>query len=347
MRALSAPGIIELQATGARERLITLSRGYVVSRAIHVAAVMGLADHLTGVPAPVDEIARALGTDPDRLSRMMRLLAGHGVFAEPEAGRFTLSPLAELLRSDHPHSLRPQLAMVDDAWWSAVGGLSLAVTGGAGAFEQVHGRDYFAYLREDPARQRRFDEGMACGSAGADAVIAECCDVGEARTIVELGGGQGGLLVELLRRVPEAQATLFEQPDVVAGLEAADTPPPFALVAGDFFDDVPAGADVYVIRGVLHDFSDADVAVILNRCSRAMEPASRLLVIERLCLPASAGRMEAHTIDVLMMALLGGRERTEADWQKLVAGAGLAVADVVETPTDFVILDVRKPDGSS
>jgi hypothetical protein len=188
----------------------TVSRLYYLSRAIHVAAELGIADHLDGPATPLDQIARATATNADCLGRLLRFLSAYGLFAEAGPTQFCNTELSSVLRGDHPNSLGATLRRIGDYFWSAVGRMEHSIRTGESAFLHVHGVPFFQYLKDNPAVQARFDESMARISDADDAAIAAAYDFGRFRRIVDLGGGRGGLLVQILRRAPQAQGVLFE-----------------------------------------------------------------------------------------------------------------------------------------
>jgi C-methyltransferase len=316
-----------------------MSRGYVLARAIHVAAELGLADHVGDVPVPARELARLTATHPGHVERLLRLLAAHGIFSERAPGEFVATELSRVMRDDAPESLRPGLRIVNSAWWAAVGDLGHAVRTGEPAFGARHGRPFFAYLKEHPDDQLRFDAGMASNSRAAERAIASAYDFSVASSIVDVGGGRGGLIRAILERYPNVRGTLFDQPQVVehAVLPACERA---AILAGDFFERVPGGADLYLIKGVLHDFDDDRCGVILANIRRAMQPRARLLIVER-TISADDRPHQAKTIDLMMIALLGGRERAAGEWSGLLRGAGLELIRQIPTASEFTISEAK------
>ena len=324
-----------------RARLLAMSRAYVLSRAIHVAAELGVANAVGEAAVSVTELARLTGSQPRHLERLMRCLAGHGIFVEPSPGQFAATRLSNLLRDDAPSSLRPGLRMVNAAWWAAVGALGHSVTTGETAFTHMHDDPFFAWLKKNPDDQIRFDAGMANNSRTSDEAIARAYDFSGAELVVDVGGGRGGLARAIVERHPNVNVLLFDQPQVVKnailpkeGLLASRC----STLAGDFFETVPVGAQVYLIKGVLHDFDDERSAAILRNCRRAMSKDSRILIVERFIAPDNRPH-EAKTIDLLMMALLGGRERTNVEWEQLLRSADLRLLRRIPTESEFTIAE--------
>jgi len=305
-----------------------------------VAAELGVANHVGEAAVGASELARLTGSHAPYLERLLRFLAGHGIFAEAAPGSFVATPLSALLADEHPSSMRAGLSMVNSAWWAAAGELGHAVRTGETAFAFRHQQAFFAYLKENPRDQQSFDAGMASNSRSSDQAIARAYDFSRSDLLVDVGGGRGGLLKAILERHASVRGQLFDQPQVIERAESLD--PNSALqgrlsyIAGDFFEAVPGGADTYLLKGVLHDFDDERCIQILKNCRRAMHPQSKLLVIERLVSPDNLAH-QAKTIDVLMMVLLGGRERPASDWAELLRVADLQLRRQLKTDSEFTI----------
>jgi hypothetical protein len=323
-----------------------IALGYLASRALHVATELGIADHLAAGPQDAETLAEATGVDPGSLYRVLRTLAGFGIFVETDRRTFDLTPAASLLRSGvfRDGVLLCGEVMGDGAWWSAVGHLRHSVTTGTPSFEHVHGIGAFAYLGGDPECRAWFDRGMANFSAAENPEIAASCVLAGARTIVDVGGGQGGFLAELLRATPTATGVLVDVAEVVANPVALDTPElsgRWRAETGDFFEAVTSGGDVYVLKRILHDWDDEDCVRILRACRAAMTPASRLLIVDA-AIPPGNGFHPAKVMDILMM-VFSGRERTEAEFAALLADAGLTLRQVTPTPTMLSVIEARLP----
>ncbi|MFC5835056.1 methyltransferase [Nonomuraea insulae] len=315
----------------------------VTPMAVRVAATLGLSDLLAAGAMPVEELARRSGTDADALGRMLRHLVCRGIFAEPEPGRFAVNEPAALLASGHPSRMRELLDL------DGFGGqMDLAFTGllhtvrtGKPAWETVFGAPYWSHLAATPQLSASFDAMMA---ESADSVIdvAGGYDWSGVRHVVDVGGGTGALLAEVLSANPDLRATLVDLPDTVdrgrrylAG-RGLDTRCAFA--GQSFFDPLPAGADVYVLRRVVHDWGDDEALLILRRCAEAAGRHGRVVVVETQGGPGDDPAMFAE-MNLRMLVLSGGRERTVEDYIAIAAGAGLDTAGVHDTPLGHVILD--------
>jgi hypothetical protein len=323
-----------------REQLLEMSRAYLLSRAIHVAAELGVANHVGDTAVRASELAHLTGAYEPYLERLLRFLAGHGIFAEAAPGSFLATPLSALLADGHPSSMRAGLSMVNSAWWAAVGDLGQAVRTGETAFAFRHRQPFFAYLKDNPSEQQSFDAGMASNSRSSDQAIARAYDFSRSSLLVDVGGGRGGLLKAVLERHANVRGQLFDQPQVVERAMALEADSALqgrlSCLAGDFFQAVPGGADTYLLKGVLHDFDDERCIQILKNCRRAMQPQSKLLIIERLISPDNLAH-QAKTIDLLMMVLLGGRERPASDWAELLRAADLQLCQQLATDSEFTI----------
>jgi hypothetical protein len=336
----STPSVDEEQLH-LRERLLEMSRAYMLSRAIHVAAELGLANHVGDAAVRASELARLTSSSEPHLERLLRFLAGYGIFAEATPGSFVATPLSKLLADGHPSSMRAGLSTVNSAWWAAAGDLGHSVRTGETAFDFRHGQTFFAYLKDNPSEQQRFDAGMASNSCSSDQAIARAYDFSRCGLLIDVGGGRGGLLRAILERHANVSSQLFDQPQVVsrqaAALEAdAALQGRLSCIAGDFFEAVPHGGDIYLLKGVLHDFDDERCIQILKNCRRAMRPQSKLLIIERLISPDNRAH-QAKTIDLLMMVLLGGRERAASEWTELLRAADLQLCQQLTTDSEFTI----------
>lgn len=325
------------------EVIMNMALGYLVSRSLHVATELGIADHLKDGPRAVEELAARTGAHPHSLYRLLRTLAAQGVFAEDEHGRFMTTPAATLLRQD---VMRDGVLLCgevtgDGSWWQAVGALRHSVMTGEPAFHRQHGTGFFDYLRDHPECGQWFDRGMASFATAENAAIAGAYDYARFDHIVDVAGGQGGLLAEILKRHPKLRGTLFDLPDVVRNpvyLRDAAFPERWSTESGDFFTAVPTGADGYVLKRILHDWSDEQCVRILRACRTAMGERARLLVVDAV-VPAGNTPHPAKVMDILMMVFAEGRERTEQEFRELFEKAGLQLTTITMTPSTLAILE--------
>jgi hypothetical protein len=283
-----------------------LLMGQVITQALHAAARLGIADLLADGPRPVEDLATATGADPGALGRLLRALAGIGAFAEPEPGRFALTPLGEALRDDRPDSARPAAIIYGEEYRRALDGLLDSVRSGEPAFERVTGRSFFDHLAQHPEVGARFDRNMSGRHAARNAAVAAAYDFSGIARLVDVGGGEGALLRAVLAAHPGPRGILADRPEVLerARLGAADDRLEF--VAVDFFQAVPAGADGYILASILHDWDDERAVAILRVVRRAIAPGGRLLLVEEV-LPPGDEPSPARWLDLMMLVLTGGR----------------------------------------
>jgi hypothetical protein len=315
----------------------------VTPMAVRVAASLGLTDLMADDAVPVEELARRSDTDADALGRLLRHLVCRGIFTEREPGRFAVNEPAALLASDHPAGMRA---------WLDLGGLGgrmdLAFTGllhtvrtGQPAWETVFGTPFWDHLAASPQLSASFDALMA---AGADQVAdaAGGYDWSSVRHVVDVGGGSGVLLAEVLHANPDIRATLVDLPDTVERgrqyLAERGLATRCEFVGQSFFDPLPTGGDAYVLRRVVHDWSDDDALLILRRCADAAGQRGRVVLIESRGTSSDDPAMFAE-MNLRMLVLCGGRERTVEDYIALAAEAGLGVADVHSTALGHIVLD--------
>ncbi|MFD9948314.1 methyltransferase [Nonomuraea sp. NPDC059023] len=314
----------------------------VTPMAVRVAATLRLSDLMGDEPVPVHELARRSGADPDALVRLLRHLAGKGVFTEPEPGTFAVNGPAALLASAHPSGMRARLDL--DGFGGqmdvAFTGLLHTVRTGLPAWETVFGADFWSYLAANPRMSETFDAMMADG-ADYLADAAGGYDWSGVRHVVDVGGGAGTLLAEVLGAFPDLRGTLVDLPGTVERgrrhLAGLGLEPRCSFAGQSFFDPLPAGGDAYVLRRVIHDWSDDDARRILRRCADAAGPDGRVVVIEQRADPAGFAEMNLR-----MLVLSGGRERTVADYAGLAAGAGLQIAGLHDTPLGHIVLVLRR-----
>ncbi|MET0404983.1 MAG: methyltransferase [Cystobacter sp.] len=323
------------------QQLVDIGLGFIYSAALSVAAELGVADLLVQGPRSAASLSEELRVDGPSLYRTLRLLASAGVFAEDAERRFALTPSAEFLRSDVPGSLRAGMLMItQNLFWGPAGQLSETVRTGRTVFDRLFGAPFFDHLIQDPVAGARFHRGMSSLSDMENGAIAGSYDFRSFRRLVDVGGGQGGFLFEVLQRAPHTRGVLFDHAHVLAEARVpeAGIVERHERVAGDFFQSVPAGADAYVLKRILHDWSDEVCVELLRRCREAMAEGGRVLVVDTVIPPGNAPH-GGKVLDVMMMASLPGRERTEAEFRELFARAGLRLTRVVPTPTALSITE--------
>jgi hypothetical protein len=322
--------------------LLRMMTGYWPAKALAAAAELGLADLLRDGPRTAASLAEICNVDAGSLHRLLRALASVGVFAQTEAGSFALTPMADLLRSDRPDSMRALARMYGSEQYQAWGGLLDSVRDGMPAFDRVFGTSYFAYLAAHPDASSIFNEAMTGWTAQLSGAVAAAYDFSRSGLVVDVGGGTGLLLATILKAGPGLQGTLLELSHVAeqanAYLRATPAGDRCTVVAGDFFDAVPDGGSFYVLAQILHDWDDGHCAKILRNCREAMLPAAKVLIIEQVIPPQNEPSL-GKWLDLHMLVLLGGRERTEAQSASLLSAADLKLDRLIPTTAGVSILE--------
>jgi hypothetical protein len=319
--------------------LARLVDGYLSTQLLYVAVALRLPDALRDGPGTAAELAETVGARPGPLHRVLRGLAADGVLDEHPDGRFALTPTGELLVDGAPGSQRGAVLARGTLYYAALAELLPAVRDGGTPFELLHGSTFFAHLATRPEQSSAFRASMAVRSTReADAVVA-AYDFRGFRRLVDVGGGPGVLLDAILRASPGLDGLLFDRPEVV---DASTLP----AVAGDFFVAVPDGADAYLLSRVIHDWDDADAVAILRSCRRAMPADATLLLVEAVLPALARDDPDAVRMDLHMLALLHGRERTAAEYAALLTAAGLELTRVLPTGAGVSVLESRPRDVS-
>ncbi|WP_225411869.1 acetylserotonin O-methyltransferase [Stigmatella hybrida] len=326
-----------------RVALLQLLNGAWITQALHAAAKLRLADFLAAGPLPVDELARRAGTDPQSTRRLLRSLAMFGVFSEVEPDQFTLTPMSEHLRSDRPDSLYHWAVMQGEAWhWNAWGGLSENVRTGQTAFEVAHQLPLFEFLDRQPEASTLFNSAMAEMSSLAVKAIVQSYDFSAFGRVVDVGGGEGVLLQHVLEAHGSVQGVLFDRPAALeqarARLKGTRLEGRIEYQSGSFFETVPAGGDAYLLKHILHDWNDAQAGKVLRACRAQLPHRGRLLAIEYV-LPAGDTFSPGKLLDLEMLVVCGGQERTLEHWKSLMADNGLTLDRVIATPSGVSIIE--------
>jgi hypothetical protein len=324
-----------------------LLMGFVVSRALQVAAELRVADALAEGPKKCEALAKEVGAHKDMLNRLLRTLASFGVFEQLPDGRVANTACSECLRSDAPVSMLGLARMYgDSSLWQAWSGLEHSVRSGEPSFTHIHGSTIFDYLAAHPESARRFDEAMVNSSRLINEALVEAYEWSQFATLVDVAGGVGSTLAAILRANPALQGVLFDLPHVIERgriyLTQEGVAPRCRTETGSFFDSIPPGADAYFMKHIIHDWDDEDCIRILQRCRAAMPDHAKLLVCEKL-VPTGNEPSFAKTMDLVMMVMThGGMERNEQQFRDLFARAGLRLIRVVPTRAENSILEVTR-----
>jgi predicted O-methyltransferase YrrM len=323
--------------------MLRMLNAFLAVQAVHVAAVLRLADLLATDTLGVDELAAATRADRRSLHRLLRMLAGAGVFREEADGRFAITPLGATLRSDSPDSVREWALFVGaPEMWAVWAGLHDSVMSGEASFPAVHGAPMWEYIATRPNLGDAFNGWMTRQSRQHNSALVAAYDFSQFRLVADVGGGQGSTLAAVLGAHPSLRGVLLDLPQVVARtppLDEAGVRQQCEVIGGDMLRDVPAGADAYLIKRVLMDWGDADSANILRHCASVMAEGGKVLVVEML-MPAGDTPSPARAFDILMLLNQpGGRIRTEQEFRDLFTQAGLRMSRVVPTASPNSILE--------
>lgn len=318
-----------------------LATSAMVSRCLHVAAELGVADALPVEGGDVDTLADELGVDADALGRVLRALAAHGVF-EVELPAVGHSDASRLLRSDHPMSMGPFAHMMGlPMCWEALTALTGTVETGRAGILALDDDGLFAYLRHQPDERAIFDRAMTAKSHADIGCLLGAYDFGAHGTVADVGGGRGHLLQAITERHPNVKALLVELPEVIEAVAMEQTAGAATqLVSADFFaDDLPV-ADAYVLMEVIHDWDDEDAVRILSNIRRSAPDHGVVLLVETVLMDRP-GPDAARTLDIIMLTVTGGRERTPAQYQAIFDAAGFEMSGVIPTGGAVQLVEAR------
>ncbi len=318
--------------------LRSLITGYETSQVVYVAARLGVADFLAAGPRTAEELAQALGVNAGALQRLLRSMAALGLLTHLGGSRYALTGTGARLRAGVPGSLRAVALLSGERSYRAWGGLLHSVQTGETAFRHVFGTSTFEYMAAHPEVAGVYNEAMAAGAAERATALGAAYDFSGSGTVVDVGGGHGVLIVAILSANPGLRGILLERESVTGGarqrIEAAGLESRCAVVAGDFFQSVPAGGGLYLLSHIIHNWDDQRSRTILSNCRAAMTPRARLLILEQV-LPErfdpSPAAVRASMADLHMLAITGGQERTAEEYRGLLAAAGFALTGVIGT----------------
>jgi hypothetical protein len=320
------------------DQLAYLLSGYWQTQTIYVAAKLDIAELLKDGPRTAQELAQATGTNPRALYRLLRALASLGIFAEDEGG-FVLTPLAECLLDPSMEALATVRGEFQHRAW---GELLYSVQSGKSAFEKLYGKPIFDYLCDHSETGKLFDLAMTGVHGRETEAMLEAYEFAGIGRLADIGGGNGSVITAILRRYPAIQGILFDLAGVVkranANIEAAGLEGRCQVMAGNFFEAVPAGADAYLMRHIIHDWDDDKSLTILRNCRQAMGQGGKLLVVEGVVPPGNEPSVSKF-FDLAMMVLPGGMERTEDEYRQLFEAAGFWPTRIVPTRTWVSVIE--------
>jgi SAM-dependent methyltransferase len=326
-----------------REKLMEMIHGNWVSQCIYVAAKLGIADHLKKGPKSSDELSHTVGADPRALYRLLRALAGLGVFHEEPDRHFSLTAMGELLSRDSPNSINAYIIMINEKeCYQSWGNLLYSVKTGESSFEHVFGQEFLKYVEKNAEFADVFNRAMVEKYRGVIPSILKTYDFSGFNTVVDVGGGYGQLLIEILKSNPNTRGILFDLPKVIEGagnsIANSGVAERIMLVAGDCFDKIPEGGDGYVLKSFINNWEDEDAVKVLSNCRRAMKPDSKLIIIEPVLLPANEPDY-GKLMDLQLLVLQKSRERTREDFERLLKLSCFSIRSIFRTESEFSIIE--------
>jgi len=315
-----------------------------ISQSIYVIAKIGVADSLVNGPQSSEQLAASFHVDANALYRVMRTLTSYGLFEEDDKHRFGLTALGKLLQTGVPGSMRSVAIWNGELSYKAWGAVLQTIETGKPALGPVLGMKLFEYLRQDPESGRIFDEAMTGLSMQVSQAVVAAYNFSAHQKVVDIGGGQGTLIASILQAHDTVNGILFDLPSVVKNarkhLELAGLASRCEVIGGDFFEFIPQGADCYVLSSVIHDWDDEHSIRILRQCRRAMDQDTKLLLVECV-VPDSTELVFSKLLDLQMLVMTGGRERTEAQFRDLLTAADFLVTNIVRTAVPECIIEAR------
>jgi len=327
-------------------QMVQMLAGFQISQALYAAAVLGVADLMAAGPVPVGVLSEQAGAHAPSLLRLLRTLAGAGVFTEPEPGVFALTPLGSTLTRSQPGSMRDLAIMWMETHYAPFGDLLYAVRSGEPAADRLYGQPFFSWLSGQPEQAARFTAAMANLTTGIKNAALPFLPLDGARTVVDVGGADGTMLAAVLSGRPGLRGIVFDLPHIVADAPKTLTENGVVdrvdCIGGDFFESVPGGADSYLLSFVIHDWPDEAARRILANIAAAGGSGARLVMIEFVVPPGDTPHM-SKMIDLTMLGMLTGRERPEEDWRELLTSAGFTGIGVLPTgaPVSVIHATVR------
>lgn len=343
---MSRPGNTTLRNQDPEARLFwqRVMPNWALGEAIFFAAERKIADAIGDGPTDLDEIARITGSQKDSLRRLLNALAVNGIFERLEVDRYAPTPLSEALRSDAAQSQRAYMSLGRSIIHKSWNALSQTMDSGLTGFEVEFGAPLFDYLREHPDLAEQFADGMTDTTRRAELALTQAALFGQFQTAVDIGGSFGSLLRLLLSKNPSATGIVLDRPEIaeqaIKYWRGAPDAPRLQAIGGNFFDAVPAGADLYILKQILHDWPDEQCLKILRNVRKAMGHSARLYIIE-MVLPDDGTPHPGWMSDLMMMVVTGGRERTRNDYAAMLSETGLRLERVIETDSPLSVIEAR------
>lgn len=330
-----------------QQQMAQFINGFWMTQAIYVAARLGVADHLADGPRTVSELATRTNAHSISLFRLLRALASLGIFRADEKGLIHLTPLAEVLKSDSPTSVRPMALMRGDFQYKAWGELTQCIQTGKSGFEHLFNQPMFDWLAANSEAGALFDAAMQSIHGRESNLLVDVFDFSNVGLLIDIGGGNGSFLASILRRSPNTKGVLFDLPTVVDRARAANHLAEFSdrtsFVSGNFFKQLPPGGDAYTMRHIIHDWDDEQSICILKNCRRAMSHEAALLIAEYV-IPDGNEPFTGKWFDLAMLVGPGGQERTRTEYEQLLNRAGFRLETIHATRSEISLIEARPVD---
>jgi len=324
------------------ERLLDVLFGYVLTRCVTAVAELGVPDVLADGPHSIGQLADTVGANREFLHRVMRTLAAGGIIGEPSPGTYAQTPVSDLLRRDHPQSMRDLAVLFTSrSHWDPIGRLPDALRSGKSAASHTFGMEMWDWFQHPDNKDEwdLFNASMTSFSSGTSMAVAESYDFGRYTRIVDIGGGHGFLLRTVLSKAPSATGVLCDLPGVIAGANRDELGDRIECVGADFFEEVPEGGDCYLLKHIIHDWDDPRCSQLLSNIAGVMAPDGRVLIVD-MVVPDERVPHPSYFLDITMLAqTIGGRERTEQEFDELLASAGLKLEAIHPTPSPVSVVE--------
>lgn len=326
--------------------MLQMISGFWISRAIYIVAKLGLADQMQGGAKTAEELAAATDTHAPSLFRVLRALSSVGVLAQRDDNRFGLTPLSETLCTNVPGSLRAfATTELGDDHYEGWGNLLHSVKTGEIAFDNLFGMSAWEYYAQHPDNAKTFNDAMTGMSLGTIEAVLASYDFSGINKLADIGGGHGVLLASILKANPQMQGILLDAPNVVPGAQERIAAEGLAdrceVVGGDFFASVPSGADAHIMKWIIHDWDEEKCQTILTNCHQALPASGKLILVEAV-VPSTSEPHFSKFIDLNMLVMTGGRERTEEEYRALLQAAGFKLTRIVPTPSPMSVIEAER-----
>ena len=324
-----------------KQELFRIISGCKLTQALYVAAKLGIADHLAREPMSADELAKKVGANPRALLRLLRHLAALDVFTQDKSKRFGLTTLGELLREDNPESMKYSAIYAGEENYKAAGDLLHTVRTGETAFNHLYGKGHFEWLGDHPDESSIFNKAMAQSLRVLKNPL-ESYNFSAKRLIVDVGGGRGDLISSIMQANPTLKGILFDLPqgagEAQSRLKTAGVADQCQVIRGSFFNSVPEGGDAYVLSRILHDWPDDKAATILANCRKAIKEDGTLLIRDNVL---TDGDERGSQLDLTMMIMTGGEERTESEWKNLLQSTGFHLTKIHKKDGQLDLIEAK------